>query len=203
MRCLQAAEMGCLITPNTGSCVVSSILAPHHHHSSSSSLSLLQTLGHQSCQDTVIYVLYFYSPPFFLHNHRSNMIHCQKKKKTFLWLPPLSSSFKHSHPHLPSKSPTTALLPSTTPPILHPSPPITPGLYLCVSCVPVCSCMPKVRYCSSRNLQQQPSLCLLLTLSLTPSIQSLLVNTFLPVLINFFSFQWRTYTHTCTHIHSS
>lgn len=185
-------------------------LNPHHHHSSSSSSSLLQTLGHQPCRDTVIYTLYFYFfpplPPSSIVTGPTRCAAITDKKKENCQkhlLPPTAAtatrhlSLTHPPPPFDPSTPSPASPASIAlyhylhTPNPHPSPPFTPGLYLsaCLACLllPVCSCLPKVRYCS-RSVQRQPSLFLSLSLSYTPSIQPLLVNTFLPVLINFFSF---------------
>lgn len=196
----------------------------YHHQNYSFSSYLLMTMGHQPCRDTVIYTLYFYfsslsslSYPSQVRRDTLPLPNKQRdikklKREAPKYLLPLAAAaagtryFAFTHPPPPSDpctpSPTFYYYLHPTP-SHHPSPPITPGLYLSACLfLPVCSCLPKVRYCS-RSLQRQPSLFLSplsLSLSHTPSIQPLLVNTFLPVLINFFSFSAaHTHTHACTH----
>lgn len=186
-------------------CIVSSISAsehPHHRHSFSSLSSLLKTLGRRPCCDTVINTLYFYFPPSFLHRHRSNMIRWHKKK-------PASSNCRRRHDPVTfdSQPPPPPFDPSSPKPCLssiycplsqspHPQPPLvsshhTRSVPVCVSCLSVTPCLQL--HAQSEILQQESaatalSLSVSHSLSLTPSIQPLLVNTFFPVLINFFSF---------------
>lgn len=138
----------------------------------------------------------------------------QKKAKNicFLQLPPLQPATLYEHmppppfdPSIPKPYLSSAYCPLPLSPPPQP-PPVsshhTRSVPVCVSRLSVTPCLQLLA--QSEILQQESAatalaLSLAYSLSLTPSIQPLLVNTFLPVLINFFSFPAHTRIHTHTH----